>query len=141
MSSSWHMINFIIALVAIILVLIIYFIVYEHRDDVRSGIPWTIVRGTTTLSADIVPTGGKVIYMSTNTTNKEVTVTVKSSINNVTGTHIKMINYGTSTLNVAPDTGMTFTPTKSFSLTEGESADLYYTTSNNFSYVIFPKTL
>ncbi len=141
MSSSWHMINFIIALVAIILVLIIYFIVYEHRDDVRSGIPWTIVRGTTTLSADIVPTGGKVIYMSTNTTNKEVTVTVKSSINNVTGTHIKMINYGTSTLNVAPDTGMTFTPTKSFSLTEGESVDLYYTTSNNFSYVIFPKTL
>ena len=93
-TRGWNITNFVIAFIALILVIIIYFVVYDHRNEFKNkGIEWIVQQGVSSGKTDIMTTGGHNLYLAQN--KSDLVLTVNSSSNNKIGTTISVKNMNT----------------------------------------------
>lgn len=133
-TSGWHTINFIVAFIAFIVVVILIFVIIHERDKLRIlGIPWTVQLGTLTGPSPLEPvsstllaglttpsgvinnegtdtmiTGGKNMYV--NRSSVDINLIVSDNVNNVVGTHIAVNNQGTGKITLIGSQNITLSP-------------------------------
>ncbi len=114
-SRAWNIVNFILAFIAIVLVIIIYVVVFEHRNDfLNNGIPVVIQDGKISATDNMI-TGGNNLYLAKN--KQPLTLTLTENTKNTVGKTIQINASALADITLATSTsekiiGNTTTPTK-----------------------------
>ncbi len=129
-SSTWHMVNFFLVFVALILIIIIYFVFFEERDKLTiHGAPWSIQNGTNT-TTEAFNTTLHNLYIS-NRGNKD-TLTLRIDPNTrAIGSQLGIRNFGTGVINVVPAEGV-----KIDLVTTPKSEGSFLIPSNNYTELV-----
>lgn len=129
-ASSWHMVNFFLVFVALILIIIVYFIFFDERDKLTiHGAPWSIQNGTNT-TTEAFNTTLHNLYIS-NRGNKD-TLTLRIDPNTrAIGSQLGIRNFGTGVINVVPAEGV-----KIDLVTTPKSEGSFLIPSNNYTELV-----
>lgn len=116
--SLWHGLNFVIALIAVILIIIFSVIIFQHRSDVEQyALGWRVVNGTTTGSSENFIADTNTMYIGQS--SQDLTLTLQKGTDFIGGV-IGIKNNTTNTnITIVPGTGVVLEPNQVPVVTSG----------------------